>query len=116
MKSIQTQITQHLKERGWDKLRPSDIAKSICIEAAELLEVFQWENDDAAATKTDTEKMAKIKEEAADVFIYLFDLAALLDLDTRAMILDKLSQVNQKYPAAAMKAGQYYKYKAKFRN
>lgn len=40
MKNIESEIKRFLVERGWDKLRPSDLAKSISIEAAELLEVF----------------------------------------------------------------------------
>lgn len=44
MKSLEKQIYQHLRARKWDNLRPADIAKSIMIEGAELLELFQWEN------------------------------------------------------------------------
>ena len=41
MKKYEKTIKKYLKERGWDNLRPSDVAKSISIEAAELLELFQ---------------------------------------------------------------------------
>jgi len=44
MKKIENKIRNFLKERTWDDLRPSDLAKSIIIEGAELLELFQWEN------------------------------------------------------------------------
>lgn len=41
MKELEKRVRRHLEERGWNKLRPSDIAKSIMIEGAELLELFQ---------------------------------------------------------------------------
>lgn len=61
MKNIETKIYNYLVERGWDKLRPSDLAKSISIEAAELLEVFQWTSVDIQETKQNSEMMEKIK-------------------------------------------------------
>jgi hypothetical protein len=51
MKNIESAIHKFLVERGWDKLRPSDLAKSISIEAAELLEIFQWVSMDIEKTK-----------------------------------------------------------------
>lgn len=48
MKEQEDAIREYLAERGWDQLRPSDLAKSISIEAAELLELFQW----TTSTKT----------------------------------------------------------------
>ena len=56
MKSLEQRVLKHLQERGWDHLRPSDIAKSIMIEGAELLELFQWENRELKDVKKDLEK------------------------------------------------------------
>ena len=103
MKSIESEIKQFLIERGWDKLRPSDLAKSISIEAAELLEVFQWASVGIEETKCDAERMKKIKKELADVFIYAIEMAVLLDLDVETIIKDKLAQVKRKYPAELMR-------------
>jgi len=103
MKNIESEIHKYLAERGWDKLCPSDLAKSICIEAAELLEIFQWTNIGLEETKQDTDKMEKIKEELADVFIYAFDMAVLLGLDTEQIIKDKIEYVKKKYPAELMR-------------
>jgi len=77
MKNIESEIKRFLVERGWDKLRPSDLAKSISIEAAELLEVFQWTSLDIEETKRDTQRMEDIKKELADVFIYAIEMAIL---------------------------------------
>lgn len=103
MKKIETQIYQYLKERGWDNLAPANIAKSISIEAAELLEIFQWTNNSLEETKKDTQKMAEIKKELADVLIYAFDMAVLLEIDTQKIIEEKLEQVKKKYPAVLMR-------------
>jgi NTP pyrophosphatase (non-canonical NTP hydrolase) len=103
MKNIESEIYKYLVERGWDKLRPSDLAKSICIEAAELLEIFQWTSLNIEETKQDSKKMKEIKKELADVFIYAFEMAILLDLDTKKIIREKLKLVKKKYPAELMR-------------
>lgn len=101
--NVETQIRQYLTDRGWDALRPSDLAKSICIEAAELLEIFQWSSVSLQETKSDDAKMAQLRSELADVLIYALDMAVLLDLDTQQIITDKIAKINQKYPADLMK-------------
>lgn len=103
MKELEQRIKRHLVERGWDHLKPADIAKSIMIEGAELLELFQWENLELEAVKKDHEKMEQIKKELADVFIYALDMSVLLELDTQDIIHKKLDHVEQKYPAALMR-------------
>jgi NTP pyrophosphatase (non-canonical NTP hydrolase) len=103
MKELEKEIALYLKERGWDTIAPSDIAKSITIEAAELLELFQWGNASIAETKSDAARMQKIQQELADIFIYCLDMAVLLDLDSKAIIREKLQLVKKKYPVALMK-------------
>ena len=63
MKNLESEIKRFLIERGWDKLRPSDLAKSISIEAAELLEILQWTSLDIEETRKDKNKMTEIKKE-----------------------------------------------------
>jgi len=103
MKKLQKDIKIYLTERNWHTLRPSDIAKSISIEAAELLELFQWQSLDIQGTKNDKEKMEKLKGELADVFLYAIEMAVLLDLDSEKVIRAKLERVKKKYPAALMR-------------
>lgn len=103
MKKYEDEVRAYLKERGWDNLRPGDLAKSVSIEAGELLELFQWDNPELAEVKKDTERMKKIAGELADVLIYSIDMSVLLGLDTGKIILEKLEKVKKKYPAKLMK-------------
>lgn len=103
MKKLESEVFAYLQERGWDKLRPSDIAKSISIEAAELLEVFQWTSMSLEETKADEKVMEELKKELADVFIYALDMVVLLGLDTEEIVMSKLNAVKDKYPAETMR-------------
>lgn len=103
MKQLEKKILKYLKARRWDKLRPSDVAKSIMIEGAELLELFQWENLPLEEVKRNRKLLARIKKELADVLVYSFDMAVLLGIDVEKIILQKLAHVNKKYPAKLMK-------------
>ncbi len=124
MKSIEKNVLKHLKERGWDDLRPSDIAKSIMIEGAELLEIFQWENLSLKDIRKDKNKIKEIEKELADVLIYAIEMSVLLKLDTKRIIRDKLKLVAKKYPAKIMKSNktrepgtesEYWRIKKKYR-
>lgn len=79
------------KERDWEQFHtPENLAKSISIEAAELLERFQW---------TANAETSKVQEELADVLIYAYLLADKLGLDPNQIALDKLEISRRKYPA-----------------
>ena len=103
MKELDQRIKKHLAERGWDTLRPGDIAKSIMIEGAELLELFQWENPELEAVRQNPEKIDEIKKELADVLIYAIEMSVLLGFDTEDIINKKLEHAAKKYPAELMK-------------
>lgn len=103
MKKVEKRIHTYLKERGWDRLKPSGIAKSIAIESGELLEHFQWEDLSLEEVKKDKEKVQAIRKELADVFIYAFDMAVLLGLDSEKLVLEKLAAIEKKYPAKLMR-------------
>lgn len=103
MKKLEQEIKTYLTERGWDNLKPADLAKSISIESAELLELFQWNDLSVEDVKNDPAHFAKVKKELADVFIYSLDMAVILGVDSEEIILDKLAQIKKKYPAETMK-------------
>lgn len=103
MKELEKRIKHFLQERGWDRLRPSDLAKSVMIEGAELLELFQWENLELEKVRRNTEKMKEVEKELADVLIYAIQMAVLMNIDTASIINKKLDYVEKKYPAEVMR-------------
>src|SRR3989338_9838649 len=103
LEKIIGEIASFLEKRGWDRAKPSNIAKSIIIESAELLELFQWDHLAIEETKQHKELIKRIKEELADVLIYSFDMARVLDIDLLAIMHRKLVRNNKKFPARLMK-------------
>lgn len=95
IETLQSQAAAFRDERNWKQFHnPKDLAISISLEAAELLEVFQWSGTDVTADgKTD-----KIKEELADVFLYSLLMADALDLDIAEIVTAKLEANRKKYP------------------
>lgn len=95
---IRETINQVLKfrdDRNWKQFHnPKDLAVSISLEAAELLEVFQWSGMDIECK----EKQDKIREELADVLIYCVLMADVCELDINEIIQEKLKKNNKKYP------------------
>jgi dCTP diphosphatase len=89
-------IWKHLVERDWHHNPPRGLATSIALEAAELLEHYQW-TDEPVGGKED------IAAELADVLIYSFELAQALDIDIAAAIKAKLLKAATKYPAEQFK-------------
>ena len=95
IKELQQEIIAFRDERNWKQFHNhKDLAISISLEAAELLEVFQWSGADVAADK----KIDKIKEELADVLIYSFIMANDLDLSIDEIVRSKIEVNKRKYP------------------
>ena len=93
-KTIQ-EILEFRKERGWDLNQDARaLAISISLEANELLEPFQWKTGEEATVTHHQE----IKEEIADVFIYLVALADHMDIDLQQAVSEKLTKNLIKYP------------------
>ena len=83
-------------ERDWAQFHnPKDLAISISLEAAELLEIFQWSGSDLEVG----DKRAKLEEELADVLIYCILLADRIDADIPQIICEKARTNAAKYPS-----------------
>ena len=90
LKKLMQEVSAFSEERDWDQFHtPANLAKSISIEAAELLECYQW--DDHA-------DMDAVEEELADVMNYCLQLAAKLHLDPAEIIRKKMKKNALKYP------------------
>ena len=82
-------------ERDWKQFHtPENLAKSISIEAAELLEHFQWNKD---------YDKQEVVDELADVLTYCLFMADALDVDVKEIILNKLEKTAKKYPVSKSK-------------
>lgn len=89
------QVLRFRDERNWKQFHnPKDLAISICLEAAELLEVFQWSAEDVWCE----EKKDKIREELADVLNYCILMADTCGLDMDEIIQEKVRKNAEKYP------------------
>ena len=84
-------IEQMRVQRGWDKTdTPAILAKSVVVEAAELLECFQF-----SETKVD---YAAVKSEVADVLMYAISLCTDQGWDYKQVVIDKIKDVESRYP------------------
>ena len=97
-------IRKFTEDRDWDQFHsPANLAKSISIEANELLECFQWDEEHY--------DLQEVKEELADVLVYCRNMLDKLELDEDEIVNAKLSQNEAKYPVdkAKGKADKYNK-------
>ena len=98
MQDTLAKIRKFRDERDWKQFHdPKSLAASISIEAAELLELFQWLSGPEAA-RFAAENRERVSEELADVAIYLFELADITGIDLAEAIDDKLEKNARKYP------------------
>ncbi len=99
--SLRESMAAFVREREWDQFHsPKNLAMSLAIEAAELMEHFQWLTVEASRTiADDPQKRIAIGEELADVLSYTLAIANSLGLDLSAAFYDKLAKNALKYPA-----------------
>ena len=88
---LKKEIDNFAEERDCSKFHtPANLAKSISIEASELLECFQWSDEDYS--------IDEVKEELADVLNYAIRMASILNLDIKTIVIDKMEKNAKKYP------------------
>jgi dCTP diphosphatase len=98
---LRARIREFVHERDWEQFHsPKSLSMSIAIEAAELMECFQWEVDSAMPAPNSPHR-GEVVDELADVLIYCLAMANTLAIeDLGAAVLDKLARTELKYPAA----------------
>lgn len=95
MKNLKTEIVKFTADRDWDQYHsPENLAKSISIEAGELLECFQWSSD---------YKKEEVIDELADIVNYCILLSDKLNVDLEEIVLNKLKKNEEKYPVEKSK-------------
>ena len=96
IKELSEKIKAFNVARDWDQFHsPANLAKNISIEANELLECFQWDDNNYS--------IDDVKEELADVLSYCIQMATKLDLDIKEIVIDKLKKTEEKYPVEKAK-------------
>lgn len=110
---LQKLVMNFVQERNW-RPTPRSIAISICLEAAELLEHFQW--DDYPEYTKEKKRINEIKNELVDVLIYCLQFAAANRIDVAGAITKKIARNVKKYPArlfqnSTWNAREYYRIK-----
>lgn len=103
--NLRAAVAEFVAARDWRPFHNAkDLAVSICLEAAELLEEFQWlDAAQVTAASADPAARERIRGELADVLIYCLCLGNALEMETSDAVLDKLKLAGEKYPAAAYK-------------
>lgn len=109
IKEITAIINRFVDERDWRRYHNhKDLALSLLLEAAEVLEHFQWQTPEESAAYAKEHKEA-IADELADVTSYLFELACIMDVDLKVAVRRKMKKNALKYPIAKAK-GRHTKY------
>lgn len=95
IKELTEKMIQFRNDRNWQQFHnPKDLALSLSLEASELLENFQWKNSEEAVAKN----IEKMKEELADVLMYVLLFAHETGIDIKQVVEEKLKKNNEKYP------------------
>jgi NTP pyrophosphatase (non-canonical NTP hydrolase) len=106
-------VRAFVDERDWDQFHsPKNLASALSVEAAELLEHFQWLQH-GRADELGPDKLVEVRHEMADVLVYLVRLADKLDVDLMVAVQEKMVLNRAKYPAEQVRgdARKYYEYK-----
>lgn len=102
MKNVYEKIMEFRDQRDWKQYHDEkDLAISISLEANELLENFQWKSSEEALATS----RQNIKEEMADVFIYLIQMADKMDVNLEEEVIRKLEKNAKKYPVSKEREG-----------
>ncbi|OGW33251.1 MAG: nucleotide pyrophosphohydrolase [Nitrospirae bacterium GWC2_42_7] len=102
---IRKKLATFAQARNWDQFHsPKNLSMALATEAAELLEIFQWLTDEQSRKVVRNKKeMAQIRQEIADVMIYLVRLADKLNIDIGKAVLEKIELNEKKYPVELSK-------------
>jgi len=99
---IQALLSDFARERKWDQFHtPKNFATAVVCKAGELAEIFQWMTDSQSEKVMGDLRLAEdIRDEMADVFLYLIRLADKLSVDLEAAMLTKIQKNGEKYPVS----------------
>ncbi len=100
LESVQEIVAEFAKERDWDQFHSiKNLSMALGVEVSELMEFFQWSNNEEDIKEALSHKREKIEDEMIDIFIYWLRLATKMDLDIDAAFERKFGENQKKYPA-----------------
>lgn len=100
---LRDELRRFAENRDWDQFHsPKNLASALAVEAAELLEPFQWLTEEQSRHLT-AEQSAAVRDEMADVLLYLIRLADKLGIDLESAARDKIARNSDKYPVEKAK-------------
>lgn len=103
LQALVVALRSFARERDWEQFHaPKNLATALSVEAAELLEHFQWLSEDQSRNLS-VEKKQEVAQELADVFLYLLQLSDKLDVDLLKAAWSKLDANAEKYPVERAK-------------
>lgn len=115
LQELKQRMAEFVREREWEQFHtPKNLSMSIAIEAAELMEHFQWLTVEQSRN-LDPAALDAIGEELADIVIYALSLSNFLGLDVTDTVLAKMAKNERKYPADQVR-GKSHKYTFYLRN
>lgn len=99
IQTLKDKVLKFVQARNWDDFHsPKNLAMSIAIEASELMEIFQWLNEEESKNIMNTDENIHLQEELADIIIYCLSLSNRLNIDVSSAIEDKIKKNGIKYP------------------
>jgi NTP pyrophosphatase (non-canonical NTP hydrolase) len=104
--NLRARLKEFTRMRDWEQFHtPKNLAISLAVEAAELLEIFQWLTDAEAPRIVESKSdMNRMREEIADIYIYLIRLADVLGIDLGRAALAKIEKNTRRYPVRLSRA------------
>ncbi len=105
IKELQEKVAQFISERDWEQFHsPKNIAMSIAIESAELMEIFQWRTtQDSLSPELIETKRVDIEDEVADIFIYLLSFINVTNIDLYKAVIQKINRNHLRFPIEKVK-------------
>jgi dCTP diphosphatase len=105
IEQLEKKVIEFRDARDWAQYHnPKDLAISLSLEAAELLDIFQWKGpQEVEAIKSDPDSRRRVKEELGDILIYALNTCHAFGFDPSEVILEKLEINEKKYPVEKAK-------------
>jgi NTP pyrophosphatase (non-canonical NTP hydrolase) len=99
LEDIKSQLREFVRVRNWDQFHsPKNLSMALIVEAAELVEHFQWLTEEESIN-IESKKLSEVEEEIADIFIYLMRLSDKLNINLLDAVSNKIAKNEKKYPA-----------------